>query len=244
MNPKPAATAVLPPDDDEDEILSVLLAIEDGTLVASPRDAARLTGYLGHERKPVRRRAGGALATAIRSGAIAAEACEALLQSPDATLRWGAAFALSRAGLATEAVIDVALATLDSGDGDVRWAAASIVITAARESDALRTRLRNLVGDGTPTMRNTVPSTLRKMALLCLADGGEREVPVCLRALRDEDSLVRLAALTTLGRVAAATPAVLAAVTAVADADTEAPVRRAATAILARLAGGDPPKEA
>jgi len=232
MNAKHEAVATLPPsDDDEDAILSVLLAIEDGTLPASRRDAGRLTGYLTHARKPVRRRACGALATAIRSGAIAAEDCEVLLASSDATERWGAAFALSRAGHTTDAVVEVALATLESADGDVRWAAASIVIAAARESEPLRTRLRILVTEGS--------ATKRKMALLCLADGGEREIPICLRALHDDDALVRLAALTTIGRIAAATPAVVAAVTAVADADTEATVRRAATAILRRLGADD-----
>ena len=227
------ALARFPADDDDDVLVAVLARIEKGELVLAASEAARVAGYLGHARKAVRRHASGALAAAIRSGSIGPECCEALLASDDAATRWGAAFALSKSGTARAEAVEVALATLEADDGDVRWAAAAIVVAAARESPQLRMRLRTLTTGGA--------ATTRKMALLCLCDSGERDTEIYLRALGDRDALVRLAALTALGRIGDSSAPPLAAVSAVADADTEATVRRAAVAILRRLAPKDRP---
>lgn len=213
----------------EAEIVSALARLEEGEVPVSPGEATGLVDFLAHASKQVRRRAAGALATAIRQGAIAAAACEARMEGDDPARRFGLAFALSRAGAASPRVVDAAVEALGAGDGDVRWAASSIVIAAARTDDGVVRRLRSLAQAGGPAAR--------KMALACLADGGVRERTVFLRALGDPDPLVRIAALTALGRVGDRSAAALEALRKVADGDAEATVRRAASAILGRLGG-------
>jgi len=222
----PRAGAATPGGND-DALAGELAAIEGGRLDVGPGDTARLIRHLCHSRKALRRLAAGALGAAVRRGAIPPEVCERLLGSDDGQQRWGAAFALSRAGRNSAAVVEVATTTLDSGDGDLRWAAASIVIGAARESAALRVRLRELT--------ESASATMRKMALLCLAESGEREAAIYLRALDDPETLVRIAALTALSRAGIATDGVLEAIGQLAGADRAAAVRRVAAAIHRRL---------
>jgi hypothetical protein len=73
------------------------------------------------------------------------------------------------------------------------------------------------------------------MALLCLCDSGERDGALYRGALADADPFVRLAALTSLARGGDRSDESLAAISAVADADADARVRRGAAAIHRRL---------
>lgn len=203
------------------------IASNEGSLDAG--DAARLLACLGHQAKGVRRSAAKAVGEALRQGTIAREDCEALLVGHDAATRWGAAFALSAAGVRSPAIVDAALPALDDADGDVRWAAAAVVAAAARDSADLRDRLRNFGTD--PSAR------MRKMALLCLCDSGEQELQPFVSALADIDPYVRLAALTSLARRGDRSTESLSAISEVAKTDARANVRRAADAVLRRLAG-------
>ena len=223
-----SATAAFPAtDDDEDAIVSVLASIERGEVEMAPGHLSPVAAYLAHPRKAVRRHAAGALSVAFARGQVEPSICEDLLTSDDRNVRWGAAFALGHAGHAGSRVIDVAMATLDADDGDVRWAAASIVVRTARASADLRSRLRALAGDG--------QARTRKMALLCLCDSGERDGGLYRGALADADPFVRLAALTSLARGGDRSEETLSAISAVADTDADARVRRGAVAILRRL---------
>ena len=73
------------------------------------------------------------------------------------------------------------------------------------------------------------------MALICLADAGDRDVALAVRALEDENAYVRLAALKALARIGDASPAVLTALRTMAEADPEERIRRAATVVAERL---------
>ncbi len=191
-------------------------------------EARQLVGWFSHPRKGIRRRAANAIAAAIDHGRISPADCESQLDSDDPAVRWAAAFALARAGRTTPRVIEVALEQFDAPDGDVRWAAAAILTPVARVIEDLRLRLRDLATSGA--------ATTRKMALLVLADAGERDLDLYVRALRDNDGYVRLAALRALGRIGNGSPSVVDALLAVAANDSDERIRRAADAIAARLA--------
>jgi hypothetical protein len=190
-------------------------------------DEAALARLLAHSLKPLRLRAAAILSEAISSRRLPEALCERLLESSKSEVRWGAAFAASRAGMRTKRVLDVAIESLDVEDGDVRWAAASIVTREARESVIVRERLRILSANGSPRGR--------KMALLCLCDSGVADGVLYRAALSDDDSFVRLAALTSLARTGDRSAESLAAIRKVSESDADVRVRRGATAILSRL---------
>ena len=193
-----------------------------------PADEQALARLLAHPAKALRLRAATLFAEALSGGDSPPAMTDRLLASSDGAVRWGAAFASSRAGVVTPRVLDVAVEALDADDGDVRWAAASIVTQEARGSAGLRMRLRSLSTDGTPRSR--------KMALLCLCDSGGSEGDTYRHALGDEDPFVRLAAATCLARSGDRSPDSLAALRTVSEADADPRVRRGASALLSRLA--------
>lgn len=195
----------------------------------APEAVTRAIELLAEPSKPVRRAAAAALAAALARGDVATDAVEPLLLGGRDAERWGVAWALAQAGLATPAAVDVLVGALESRDVDRRWAATAAVATLAREHDDLRARLRGLSSGGSPQAR--------KMALICLCDGGERDGGVFRAALSDEDPFVRLAALTSLARLGDRSPASLQAISAVVERDPEDRVRRGAGAVLRRLGG-------
>lgn len=222
-----ADPAALSPGAAELALVDALTAVEEGALRWPPAASAGLATLLAHPSRTVRRRAAGALGAALRAGDVAAPVAEALLGHEDAAARWGAAFALHRAGLAGPRVVDVALETFGDDNGDLRWAASRVIADAAPSIPGLAGRLRRLVAGGSPATR--------KMALLCLADAGDRDAAFVCGSLTDENEHVRLAAVTVLGRLGGHAAAVREALAAVAASDPEATVRRAASAVLERL---------
>lgn len=219
------------------------MAIEDGSLRWPAAAIPRVAALLAHASRTVRRRAAGALASAVGAGDIDAESAEALLDDADPATRWGAAFALHRAGKPGPRVIDVALETFGNDSGDLRWAASTVLAAAAAREPRLLTRLRALAREGSPSTR--------KMALLCLADCGERDASFFASALDDADTHVRLAAVTVLGRLGQAGQGgqdgkdgdaddVRSALARVAASDSAATVQRAAAAVLLRLGRARP----
>jgi len=159
-------------------------------------ELAALAESLGDGRKAVERGAAEAFARLAARGVAVEDVLDEALASSLPRRRWGAAFALSLLGDPPPRTLPVLLEALGVDDGDVRWAAAGIVVRLTdREASgrALLDRLR--AGNGKQ----------RKMALYCLRDLGARAVDVeaaVLRALGDTDWDVRLAAISTLPRLA------------------------------------------
>ncbi|HYC54368.1 MAG TPA: HEAT repeat domain-containing protein [Candidatus Binatia bacterium] len=207
-----------------EELRSVLVALESGDVALPAQATGRILELLAHSSKEVRRRAAGALATALARGVVSTDAVDAVLADQDPGRRFGAAFAMSRASRTTAAVIDVAVEALGAADGDVRWAAAGILCSAASSDDAMRTRLTDLTVDASIERR--------KMALYCLRDLGVTDAAVYLSALGDSDANVRVAGLAGIGRAGKATPEVIARLIDVARTDPVAGVRRAAVGVL------------
>ncbi|MFN2377009.1 MAG: HEAT repeat domain-containing protein [Candidatus Binatia bacterium] len=228
MSPDESSPAARPvAEADRAALVAALARIESGNALQQPGDAERLAACLGHPDKHVRLHAASALAAELGRGGIDEALCRSWMGSDDEQVRWGAAFAASKAGLLEDQVVAIALSSLDSGDGDVRWAAASLVVAAARQSEAVRKQLRDLVASGS--------NRRRKMAVLCLCDCGERDGRLYREALGDVDSFVRMAALTSMARNGDRSSDSLAAIAATAAGDGEANVRRAAAAVLRRL---------
>ena len=208
----------------------LLSALEDGRKRMSAALLPETLACLEHPDKAVRRRAADTLASALAGGDIDADSLRPSLASPSREVCWGLAFALRFAGLRDDALLESWMEALGDEDGDVRWAAAAIVIEAARGEESLRAGLLVLAVSGRPLSR--------KMALFCLCAGGLRDATPFVAALADEDLFVRLAALTSLGRLGMREDGVLAAIAAVESGDPEPRVRRAAAAILERLRRG------
>ncbi len=213
---------------DPDARRAALIALEDGGAPIDDAVCTALIGLLGAREKETSRRAAGALARAASNPDHRAR-IEAVLDDADPRRRWGAAFALARAHVLTEAVVRAAIDALASADGDVRWAALEIVCKAVRENPDLVRLLRQALGSAEPAQR--------KMALYALRDLGRAEHDEVLEALRDEDRGVRLAALSTLGRLANADRAVAQRILDVVSDDPDPGVRRAAAATVARMRG-------
>lgn len=211
----------------EPGLVDALTAIEEGTQRWPTEAGGHFAALLSHPSRRVRRRAAGALTAAVACGDVDLAFAQALLDDATAATRWGAAFALHRAGLASVRAVDVALETLGDDDGDLRWAASGVIACGAGLVPDLAARLRNLASSGS--------ATTRKMALLCLAHAGDCDASFACRALGDADTYVRLAAVTVLGRLNENGTSVREALATVAAADTEAAVRRAAGAVLRRL---------
>jgi HEAT repeat protein len=209
---------------------NVLSMLEDGRKRMSATLLPEALGWLEHPAKAIRRRAADSLAAALASGDIDADSLRLSLGSPSREVRWGVAFALRASGGRDAALVEAWMQALGDEDGDVRWAAASIVIEAAREEESLQAILLVLAVSGGPAAR--------KMALFCLGAAGLRDASPFVAALVDEDSFVRLAALTSLGRLGIRDDDVLAAIAAVGSGDSDPRVRRGAVAILERLRPG------
>lgn len=225
LAPRPVAR--FPAASDAGATAALLTSLEAGQVTLAREDLPRLVELLGSDRKGLRRSAAGALATALESGSLDAGSAGPLLAHPDALVRWGAAFAMHRAGLGGAPVQAVALEALASDDGDVRWAASSMLVAATRHDTALVATLRELAA-----CDNRIA---RKMALLTLAEAGHCDEGTAFRALDDGDALVRIAAITALGRGAAPGRATLDVLAALAARDADGAVRRAAAAVRKRL---------
>lgn len=189
---------------------------------------------LGAVSKDERRRAAGALAVAARERDLVGR-IEATLDDPDPRKRWGATFALARAGIDSDAVFEGALEALGFDDGDVRWAALEIVVTLAKSSSRRVDRTERLVG-----VAREASAAGRKMALYGLRDLEAGDEAVYTLALFSESSGVRLAAISGIARLPATTAQARDALLVTVDRDADAGVRRAAAVTLAKLAGDDP----
>jgi hypothetical protein len=180
------------------------------------------------------------LAELARGGAEAA-LLEAL-QSSEGDRRLAAALALARAGLAgadtSDAVLTGAVSTgeqvqrallagLADTRSDRRWAAAVELAGLLASVPAALQLLSALSREGSPLQR--------RMAFYCMARAGAGEETVLLDGLADQESLVVLAALSALGRLAGISDGALASVERLADEHGDSAVRRTASEYVRRL---------
>ena len=159
---------------------------------ATPAEVEDLVHCLGDASKPIQRRAADALVVVQQGGVAVVECVRVALHSPELRHRWGAAYALSRLGVAGAEVMPILLEVLGSDDGDRRWAAAGMLVGLAVQTD-VGTALRSMLTGDHPIAR--------KMALYCWRDLGSRWSDgdtYLLKALADADAAVRLAALSAV----------------------------------------------
>jgi HEAT repeat protein len=209
-----------------------MLRLEKGETALDHGVVAALLELAGDSAKEVAREACTVLALAARSSEHR-RSIEGALGDGEPRRRWGAAFALARAGFHGDAVVQAALEAAGASDGDVRWAAIEVLRDAARERPGLVQKLVRVAATEAAPVR-------RKMVLYCLRDLGHADAEVFVRALGSADSDVRLAGLSGLARLARPDPAVLRAIVACMEGDREPGVRRAAAATLGRMGSTDP----
>jgi HEAT repeat protein len=216
---------------DDGEARPDVLALAERILIScagSAADVAALVDGLGHVCKLAQRRAVDALVQLHALGCAVRPRLVAALESPAARQRWAAAFALSRLAPPTPEVLPAVVEALGSDDGDVRWAAAEIV-TQLKGCAQLPDVLRGLLWTGAPEQR--------KMAAYCLREirAASAETDRALLArLHDHDAAVRLAALSSLARLATNRAGVAVHLVALLE-DTDARIRRASAAALGDL---------
>jgi HEAT repeat protein len=203
-------------------------------LAAEAIDA--ITGCLGADSKPVRRRAADALAALARCDPAIVTAIRPYLQSANRRIRFGAAYALGAVG-DDALTLDAAAAlceALGNSDGDLRWAAAELIVRLGRaHPKEIREELLALVRSANPVAR--------KMALYCLRDLGVQGIKVLdavAAAIRDGDAHVRLAALALLSASFASHDAAASLILERLDSDRDVGVRRAAAVALGTLPPG------
>lgn len=225
-----------------------------------------LLSPLGSERRSEQRLAADAISPLVGSTPRIAAALRAALASPRQRLRWGAAYTLGQSGDMTPAMWPAVVEALARDDGDQRWAAAELACKLARTSGEVLASLREAVAAESPLLRKMALYCLRDLmdaALTRLARNalGDRDPGVRLAALsaitrvpesdslrvelaeevaallaRDANPGVRRAAAVALGKLAAASTAVLAALSR-AERDSDPSLARAAAAARKRLAG-------
>lgn len=106
---------------------------------------------------------------------------------------WPAAYILGHLSPVSAACIGSLIEALDHREPDIRWAMALLLVRIAKRDGAVTSRLFDLAGSGT--------SNQKRMALYCIRDlelSDEGSLTVLLRALRDDDPTVRVAAVISL----------------------------------------------
>jgi HEAT repeat protein len=194
---------------------------------------------LGANRKVIQRRAAEALAASALHDARVVEKLRAMLLHHDSRARWGAAFALGLVNL--DDALDLRampslVEALSSSDGDVRWAAAELVVRLGKKNrDAVSNQLIALASSGN--------LNARKMALYCLRDvGGPREelLAVAESCCGDHKSLLKMAALSLLSRVADSSDRAATLAIHLLESDDDAGVRRCAAVALGHIGNRAP----
>jgi HEAT repeat protein len=160
-----------------------------------PGELDALVACLGDPAKAIQRPAADACCALAARGVAVAPLLTAALEVADPRLRFGAAYALARLAPPSLVALPALLDALALDDGDVRWAAAELICRTEPRA-AVVAGLVPLVRGGNPPQR--------KMALYCLRDlaAGAESEQAALDALDDADGGVRLAAMSTLARLA------------------------------------------
>jgi HEAT repeat protein len=158
----------------------------------------------------------------------------AALASEIPALRWGAAYALGRFGVAEPGMLPPLLEVLGDRDGDRRWAAAGLLTTCARaHPDRVIPALLAVAADP--------DAERRKMAFYALRHAAPTDRAVhgaALRGLADPALGVRFAALATLIKLEPTPPTACTLVLALVRDEPDAGLRRAALCALGDVGRG------
>ena len=191
--------------------------------VAASTELDALVDELNAPSKARRREAADRLASAA-AGPGGDGRLRAALDDERPGCRWGAAFALDRAGLADLRVVQVAVETLGDRDADLRWAAARLLCRAAGGLAGVEALLLEAAAD--------VSEQRAKMAIYCLRDLGSGTTELYRHALLREETGVRFAALSALASRERLEADDLRAMEQAASSDAHDGVRRAARTLL------------
>jgi len=156
-----------------------------------PTLATALVDSLAGTSRSEQRRRSEILQTLLPESGAVSTALGHALESPEADLRWGAAYTLGKSEPDNPRIWPALREMLAAEDGDSRWAAAEITCNMARLSPQLLDELRSATREDGATMR--------RMALYCLRDlQAEGLFEVARDRLNDPEGHVRLSALSTL----------------------------------------------
>jgi HEAT repeat protein len=195
---------------------------------ATDDELQALAACLAASDKLTQRRAAEAFAQLHHAGVDVDGRLREALRSPEAALRWGAAFALSLIGPLTAEVRPVLLENMGADDGDVRWAASDLLLRESSGPGDME-ELRRLLLDGNANQR--------KMAAYCLRRFDQRSVELqaaLMTALDDAEVGVRLAAIAALARLAVDQTTSADAIAELLE-DADVGVRRSAAATLGQM---------
>ena len=193
-----------------------------------------LTACLGANRKVIQRRAAEALAGLALHDPRVVEKLRAMLSHPEPRARWGAVYALGMINL--DDALDLRampnlIEALASNDGDVRWAAAELIVLLGRRSrEPVSSQLITLAREGNLNSR--------KMAIYCLRDVGgpcEELLAAAESCCRDNQSLLKMAALSLLPRIEDPGDRAAALAIGLLEDDPDAGVRRCAAVALGHI---------
>jgi HEAT repeat protein len=143
--------------------------------------------------KPTLRKAVDALIPIAADDPRIATTLSELLNNPGRKNHWPIAYILASLPSPTQPSIQVLIETLDHRDPDIRWAVALILIRLAKTDRQVLKLLIELAAKGTANQRRMAIYSLRDVGL-----SDDESVQTLLNSLRDPDSMVRVAAVTSL----------------------------------------------
>ncbi len=190
-------------------------------------DIASLIESLAHSDRAVVRTAIDSLVTAGHERPEVRESLNRLLQEVASEKRWPVAYTLGQLSQPSSSCLDTLMEALGSEDPDIRWATLQLLIRLEKNDKRILPLISDLLNSGSPTQR--------RMAVYCLRDLGLKESSLQLRCLGDTDSLVRVAAVTTLSKQSQLSEDVLSVLVRLNSNDPDSRVRSAAAFALERL---------
>jgi HEAT repeat protein len=158
---------------------------------------AVLIADLEHRDKRAIRAAADALTKAAGESPAVASKLHELLGDRQRKNAWAVAYVLAQLPCAPPAAIAALLEGLNHHEADIRWAIGLLLVRLATRDQPIAQALLRLCSEGTPTQRRLAVYCVRD---LNLQDGSSREA--LIKALRDEEPLVRMAAAGSLKRTA------------------------------------------
>lgn len=184
-------------DDTADRLAGLRETMDAGTSVPD-EEVAFLRQCLAHPRKNLQRQAAESLAELVREQPQRGVALFDAFESPDARVRWGAAYTLSLLGEFPTAATETAIELLGTEDRDLRWAAADLLKRAAANGEsAVMNRLCEVAGKASSLQRRMALYALRDLAI-----GEPAALAAAYDALEESSVELRLAGLAALARLA------------------------------------------
>ena len=190
-------------------------------------DIASLIESLAHSDRAVVRTAIDSLVTAGHERPEVRESLNRLLQEVASEKRWPVAYTLGQLSQPSSSCLDTLMEALGSEDPDIRWATLQLLIRLGKNDKRILPLISELLNSGSPTQR--------RMAIYCLRDLGLEDRSVQLQCLGDTDPLVRVAAVTVVGKQSRLSEDVLSVLVRLNTNDTDSRVRNAAGFALERL---------